>query len=189
MIIKRLVSYQSFYDHLWNNSKLQEILYPVRSGLRKYVEGVRNVKLIDGVATDLKCFEVLIKNYEEVLKICESYVEEYEEGMIVEELLSFQKHIIIKWDEKENLNLHYNLDEFFRKALTVPPGETLENFEFKIIKQYYSYNDKYYRNAHLEESVPKPKNKMEWRKVFKKSNMRFRNTYKASIIFDASSEN
>jgi putative methyltransferase len=182
------VSYGKFYDSLWNNENIQRILTPIRNGLRKYIEGTKTIKLIDGVAIDLKCFEVLIENHDEVLDICESIIQEYEDSMIIEDLLAFQKNVLIKWGTRQDFQLHYNINEFFNKAMTLPPGESLNSFDFKIKHQHFPAKNKYYRSVYLNESVPTPSTKMKWRKVFKKSNLRFRNTYKASIIFDESSQ-
>jgi len=180
------MSYSEFYDTLWSNEDIQNILYPIRKAFKKYISGEKGIKLIDRTGPDIKTFELLIENHEKVLSVCDNIMSRFEDGLIIEDVIEFQKNILIKWEDQD-FNVHYNLEEFFRKCLTLAPDEKIDSFEFKLDNKKYKKDDTYYRNVYLDEIVPKPINKLAWRKVFKRSNMRFRNTYKASIIFDEKS--
>ena len=181
------MSYEDFYNELWANQEIQDILGLVREAFRKYISGEKGIKLIDRTAPDIRVFEILLENHDKVLSICENILIQYEEGMIVEDLLTFQKNIVIVWRDND-FTIHYNLEQFFKKVLTLAPGESFDSFEFKLDQRSYRANDQYMRGVYLDEVVPRPINKLSWRKVFKRSNMRFRNTYKASVIFNEHSE-
>lgn len=180
------MNYQEFYDKLFENEKIQSILSPIREGFEKYVEGKKGIKLIDRTATDIIAFELLLENHDVVLEVCESIIEEkFHNYMVLEDLLNFQKNIVIKWGELNDFTLNYNFPQLFKRILELAPEENPKGFlslGYELRK--YPSTDKYMIGVRLDREIPLNLTKLQWRRTFNRSNERFRKSYKASIIFN-----
>ena len=114
-----------------------------------------------------------------VYDICSVYIE----NEILEDLILIQKRVLVGWWPQDNIELKYNLIDFFKKVLILPPNKTL--LDFKIITEQQIINMKQLNvGLYSHINIEKIKDKETWlnSNLLRNSNMRHKVNYYAGIF-------
>ena len=183
------ISYKKFYNELYDNQDLKILFNDLYIHMDKYMAGDEQEKLIVLDGTILTPYNYLfcigLENIEQIMNIVRSICSKYMDNEILEDLILLQKRVLIGWWSQEPIQLKYNLVDFFKKVLILPPNKTLSHFEI-VMEQRIIDTNQTTVGLYSHINIAKIIDKETWlnSKILGNSNMRHKINYYAEI-FDA----
>ena len=155
--------------------------------MQKYMDGEEQEKFltIDNVSLSLDNYLLYVglQDLENVMNAVYDICSVYIENEILEDLILIQKRVLVGWWPQDNIELKYNLIDFFKKVLILPPNKTL--LDFKIITEQQIINMKQLNvGLYSHINIEKIKDKETWlnSNLLRNSNMRHKVNYYAGIF-------
>ena len=133
------VSYKTFYEDFIKFETISKIIGPVKEHLNNYMLDTDSVKFIEFNDNPvlyedfiyLSCLENLDNIYTEL----EVYLYNYFDPLLTINLINFSKNSILNLQAKKEFHLEYDLREYFKILLTLPPST---QYNANPIKKYNS---------------------------------------------------
>ena len=184
---KNNIPYKEFYDKLYEHKIIKKLINNLYIHMQKYMDGEEQEKFltIDNVSLSLDNYLLYVglQDLENVMNAVYDICSVYIENEILEDLILIQKRVLVGWWPQDNIELKYNLIDFFKKVLILPPNKTL--LDFKIITEQQIINMKQLNvGLYSHINIEKIKDKETWlnSNLLRNSNMRHKVNYYAGIF-------
>jgi len=138
------VSYKTFYEDFIKFETISKVINPVRKHLDNYMLDTNSVKFIefndDPVLYEDFIYLSCLENLDNIYKELEAYLYNYFNPLLVINLINFSKNSILNLEAKKEIHLEYELREYFKTLLTLPPSVRYNNDPIKKFNSIFISN-------------------------------------------------